>query len=215
MRLAKGKTTLALTVLAGLTAGCISGPQRPAATQPSTAIDPATTQPTYWLDQPAKVYVTSNNFQQLWDACEDTARGYFFKLDRIDYRSGVLTTQPLVSGQVFEPWRQDTPTGYDDSESTLATTRRTIRFEFTREGDDSWKVAPKVLVERLSIAEKRITSVTAYRTAFTAPRPGTGTFGSRERDAGQILPERYWYPLRRDPVMERALAEDVHRRVKH
>lgn len=205
--------TVAL-VLLGLACGCITHPQRPAATQPATAIDVATAQPDFWYDRPATSTASAADFESLWRACEDVARDFLFTLDRADYRSGVLTTRPLVSGQWFEPWRRDARDEYDRQESSIATIRRTIRFEFTRRSDDTWQVAPKVLVERNSIAEKRITSVVGYRSAFTtARRLEDRPTGTRESDRGINLPERYWYPVRRDTNFERALVQAVQKRL--
>jgi hypothetical protein len=170
--------------------------------------------PAYWISQPATATVSGADFQRMFHACEHVARDFLFKLDRIDYREGVLTTQPMVSAQWFEPWRRDAPTGYDCAESSIATIRRTIRFEFTRQPDDTWEVAPKVLIERQAISEKRITAVVRYRNVFSAPA-GTSyrPYGTRESDVGVMLPERYWYPVRRDSTFERALAQAVRQRL--
>jgi hypothetical protein len=205
---------ITLCLIGCLLAGCITSPQRPSATQPSTAVDPILAEPSYWLAQPPTATVSSPDFDHLFKVCETVARDFLFKIDRIDYRQGLLTTQPLVSGQWFEPWRRDARTDYDRAESSLATTRRTIRFEFSRQSDDTWQVTPKVLVERQSISEKRITAVVKYRNVFTLPQGiRARPYGSRETDVGVALPERYWYPLRRDATFERALAEAVQKRL--
>lgn len=199
-----------------LLAGCITGKQHPAATQPSTTIDVATTQPSYWLDQPPTVVIHSSNFESLVSACEDAARDYLFRLDRIDYRAGLITTVPLVSAQWFEPWRQDNRTLADVEESSIATIRRTIRFEFTRLPDETWQVAPKVLVERQAISERRITSVVLYRNVFTSIRAAhLRPSGTHESDEGIILSPRYWYLLRRDPDFERVVARAVESHLSH
>jgi len=196
--------------------GCITGKQHPAGTQPSTVIDLATTQPSYWLAQPPTAVVNSSNFEALVKACEDVAADYLFKIDRIDYREGLITTQPLVSGQLFEPWRRDNSTLYDVEESSIATIRRTIRFEFTRMPDLTWQVAPKILIERQSIAEKRITSVVLYRSVFGAGGGGRlRPSGTREADEGVILPVRYWYLLRRDAEFERTIASALDHKLHH
>jgi hypothetical protein len=196
--------------------GCITHSQHPSAAQPSTAIDPATTQPSYWLEQPATATVTGIDFDRMVDACEDVAGDYLFKIDRVDYRSGVVITAPTVSSQWYEPWRRDNQTLRDVEESSVATIRRTIRFEFTRLPDGvSYEVSPKVLVERQSVAEKRITSVVLYRGVFTAGRGRERATGTRESDVGIILPARYWYPIRRDAAFERLLAREVEKKLKH
>ncbi|HMB96480.1 MAG TPA: hypothetical protein VKK61_10615 [Tepidisphaeraceae bacterium] len=194
--------------------GCITHPQNPAATQPATTVDLATTQPTYWLSQPPNGSVTSADFAKLWATSENVARAFFFKLDREDYRLGILTTQPLVSAQWAEPWRRDNRTVYDVEESSLATIRRTVTFEFKRLDDDTWQVAPKVLIEREAISEKRITSAVLFRNVFTEPTAAhRRQLGSPESDVGIVLPERYWYPLRRDPQFEQLLTAEIQKRL--
>jgi hypothetical protein len=202
--------------IAALMQGCITNPQYPAATQPSTiAVPLATTQPSYWLSQPDNAQVKAADFQKLWTACEDVARDYLFRLDRQDYREGVLTTEPMVSGQWYEPWRRDEHTFYDLAEASFATMRRNIRFEFTREGDDLWRMSPKIVVERQSVMERRITSVVLYRVLFSQPREAmtSGPPGSREADAGITLPAKYWYPVRRDAEFEQVIAKAVQKKL--
>lgn len=198
-----------------LLAGCVGSPQNPATTQPVTITkNLATTQPSYWYDQPPSQTVASSDFQKLWDACEAVARDRFFDIERQDYRNGILTTGPLVSAQYFEPWRRDARGLYQTEESSIATIRRSIRFEFTRLPGGGWEVAPKVIVERQAISEKRITDLTRFKTVFAAPLSNRHTpGGSAESDLGISLPERYWYPLRRDPLYERLIAEAVQKRI--
>ena len=208
--------TIRFTLLASiaLSCGCITKPQNPSATQPATAQDLATTQPSYWLDQPAPASARSSDFQRLWTAAEDVARDFLFRLDRQDYRAGLLTTRPMVSAQWFEPWRRDVRTAADRNESSLATIRRTIRFEFERLDDGEYRVTPKVLVERQALAEQRITSAVGYRQYFRRPiRPQDRPRGTRESDVGIYLPNRYWYPVGRDHEFERALAQAIEKQV--
>jgi hypothetical protein len=205
---------VALVLVVAL-AGCITKPQNPSATQPATAQDLATTQPSHWLDQPAPAGARADDFQRLWTAAEDVARDFLFRLDRQDYRAGVLTTRPMVSAQWFEPWRREVRTVEDRNESSLATVRRTIRFEFERLEDGAYRVTPKVLVERQALAEQRITSAVGYRQYFRRPiRPQDRPRGTRESDVGIYLPNRYWYPIGRDDAFERALAQAVAKKVE-
>lgn len=208
------RLAIVLAAAAALAGGCIGQPSNPAATQPVTDVDLATTQPSYWLDQPATATAQAADFNALFAACEDTARSYFFRLDRIDFRSGLLTTLPMISAQWFEPWRADTVTLYDRTESSIASIRRTARFEIARNPEGVYEATPKVLVERLSLAEQRITSVVLYRTIFTRPIDARlRQSGSREADAGVMLQRSYWYPVRRDSELEAKLAAEVQKRV--
>jgi hypothetical protein len=160
------------------------------------------------MAKPAEAAVTSGDFQRLWEACANTVRNYQFTLDRQDYRNGVLTTQPVISKQIFEPWRRDAGTFHAIMQSTLDTIRRTIRFDFVRADNGSYIARPKVLVERLSQLQRRITSASEYTLVFTAPGANTTT------DQGVIIPARYWYAIGRDEAMERDLADSVRDKVK-
>lgn len=188
--------------------GCITGPSNPAATQPATEIDPVQATLQYWIDQPSAAHVHSEQFQPLWDACRDSARNRFFHIDRNDYREGLLTTFPAISQQFFEPWRRDVGDGRELLQSSLATVRRTLRFEIVRTGN-FWTMTPKVLVERYSLAERRITSVTQYRTivqgSVDPDRPGPD---------GTRIPNSYWYAIGRDTALEKNLADEIHDRLE-
>jgi hypothetical protein len=69
-----------------------------------------------------------------------------------------------------------------------------------------------VLVERQALAERRVTSAVYYRGVLGSVT-GTRQFGTRESDVGIAIPGRYWYPLRRDADLERAIAEAARKRV--
>lgn len=170
-------------------AGCIGNPANPAATQPVTLVSPATTQPAHWLAQPAAATVQHGDFQRLWDACESAMRQLLFRPDRREYRTGLLTSEPVISAQWFEPWRRDTSTCRDVAEGSLAQVRRTIYCQFRRNDDGTFTVAPKVLVERQARVEQKLRAVVDYDPA-------------------------YWYPIRRDEALERRLAQMIARELR-
>ena len=61
----------------------------------------------YWYKQPDVASVDCGNFDSLWNTAFDVARDDHFMIDRTDFRSGLLTTQPMISKQPFEVWRDD------------------------------------------------------------------------------------------------------------
>lgn len=191
-----------LIILGGLLCGCITARPGPVA----TAVPEERATPGYWYEQPAAAGVVHDDFDLLWQAAERTARNRLFQIDRTDYRNGILTTRPLVSQQLFEPWRSDTPL-QGQAQSTLGTVRRTIRFEIERAEDGTYTLLPKVLVERQSIPQQRITNAAHYRAAVMAA-PG------QVSDEGARLPGQYWYAIGRDADLERALAAEIQRRLR-
>jgi hypothetical protein len=178
-----------VTVFLLVAGGCINHrPATPAATQPVTAVDPALAEKEYWLARPAVVEVRGA-FDPLWEASEETARDFLFRIDRRDQRSGLLTTEPMISKQWWEFWRKDAGTFHDTQEATLANIRRTIFFQFKKDGDNAFSVTPKVLVEKESKVDAK------YRQDIEGPNT-------------------YWFSLRRDEVLEKKVAETIRKRLK-
>ncbi len=140
----------------------------------------------------------------VWAACEEVARELHFTIDRRDFRAGVLTTDPMTSSQFFEPWRSELRSADDVVESSLATIRRTVRFEVS-ENAGRFVAKPSVRVERFALAERRMTSSVSYASAFKK----TQTYGSPEADAGVILPRTYWYEIDPDEKLASYIAGRV------
>jgi hypothetical protein len=201
--------------------GCASASKKtslPATTRPSTM--PASTQPTgsatgrtqYWFNQPGVVSVHAGNFDALWHACEDAARHFGFWIDREDFRGGLITTQPLTSKQFWEFWRNDVATLEDVANSSLATYRRTLRFDIDKQKDGGFVATPRVVIERYSRSEQPITASVYLRNAFRTQRHNRN-YGTRETDRGVALPRKYWYATGRDEAIEREVAKAVAKRL--
>lgn len=186
--------------------GCVTGPSRSSDVgRQATAIDPVTATPRHWLDQPATATVTALHYDRLWTACDAAARRYGFTPDVQNYRQGVMTSKPLTSKGVGEFWRRDVLDSDDLAHSTLATYRRTIRYDINKTPDDQYEVGVKVLVERSSQFERRVTTGIQFRDAFGLYPPGM----EFRADDGTELPAQYWYATGRDTTLENALAETI------
>jgi hypothetical protein len=223
------KRTAITLIIAATVCGCASkqsavAPPRvttPPGTQSSARNERATTQPSqstasgrppYWLRQPAVATVRSNDFDALWSACEEAARHFGFVLDREDYRAGVITTDPLTSKQFFELWRNDVATVEDLANSSLATYRRTLRFDIDKEKSGGYVAAPRVVIERYSRSETPISASVYLRNAFRTQRDSRA-WGNRETDRGVQLPRQYWYATGRDEAIEKQVAAQVSKRL--
>ena len=199
----RSRSTIALALLPLLAAGCAA--RDPEAGLKATQADPAIAQNAYWLAQEPTATAQHDDFQTLWRAARRAATDRGFTPDRVDFRSGVLTTFPLVSKQFFEVWRSDVVTLPALAESSLATIRRTIRWDIRKTGDGTYEATPTVLVERHSVEERRLTSAMQYREIFSIERAE----GDERRDRGENAPEEYWYALGRDRKLEAQLAAAV------
>lgn len=201
--------TLAL-FFAAMACGCAgtSSPIQTARPVTDKPLEQATAD--YWLNQPANAAVSSLDFQRLWDASAEVLRQDLFIVDRADERLGVIMTRPMVSKQIFEPWRNDAGTMYATLQSTLQTIRRTVRIEVRRTDGGLFTAKPKVLVERLSLIQQRVTSVAESHNVFSPIGPETA-FQTTE---GTPIPVRYWYAIGRDEAMERQLANAIEDNLK-
>lgn len=180
----------AWAVLCATMVGCIGKkPANPATTQPVTAVPEERAEPDYWLRQPATAEVNDRNFDALWRASEAAAKGYMFEIDLRDYRRGLIVTKPMTSKQWFEVWRKDTKGASNVAENSLGTLRRTVHFEFTKNLDETYTVAPKVVIERMSRVDPKYAAVI---------------------DEARV----YWYALRRDAELEGRLAESIRKRMR-
>jgi hypothetical protein len=192
-----------LAAASGYLTGCAA--HRPTPPPPQ---DPRTGDAAWWIAKPAAASVVADDFTPLWRACRAAAIGASFTIDRVDFRGGLMTTLPQVSKQFFELWRNDVATSRDVLESSLDTIRRSVRFELRRLDDGRFEAVPKVIVERFSLAERRITTVARFAEIFTVEM----TEGNRARDRyGGDLPDMYWYATGRDTALEKRLAESVRR----
>lgn len=169
-------------------AGCMSSHRAsPATTRPVTDVDPALAEKEYWLAKPS-VSQVHGSFDGLWEACEQTAHEYLFKIDRRDQRSGLLTTEPMITRQWWEWWRKDAGTFRDTQEATIANIRRTIFFQFKKDGNDAYSVTPRILVEKESKVDPK------YKQDIEGP-------------------PTYWYSIRRDEVLEKKVANSIKERL--
>jgi hypothetical protein len=198
----------ALLLVALALAGCSTRPPTPE--QLALENDVATIEPAYWMDQPAVAAVAAHDFDALWRACRAAVQGASFQIDRVDFRGGALTSFPQISAQAFEPWRQDVGSFAALAESTLSTVRRTARFDVRRLDDGRYEATPRVLVERYSVEERRITNVIQFREIYSIELGE----GSRTRDRGVELPVEYWFATGRDTALEKRLADSVRRAVR-
>ncbi len=64
------------------------------------------------------------HFDAVWDAAVSVLWEYGFTLDRMDRRSGLITTAPLTGKYLGEFWRHDAATMHDTWEGTVQTIYR-------------------------------------------------------------------------------------------
>ncbi|HZZ42375.1 MAG TPA: hypothetical protein VFE58_05525 [Tepidisphaeraceae bacterium] len=201
---------LAVTFLAGCGMNRHPGnPPEPTTRPKATDIDPAQATPDYWYDKPAVASASFKDFYKLFNAAERVARNHYFQIDQRDPRTGLLITTPETTKQFFEIWRNDSGTAMGTLMSSLATHRRTLRYEFVHNPDNTYTVSPKVLVERYSTQGQRVTNSAQAGLAFTpAAEESDPNYQHYPWDA------YYWYPVGRDTALEKKIAHSIQSRLK-
>lgn len=216
VRVGQGLAALFLLGVAGLT-GCIASGQSRLQGQRVTDVPRTQAEADTFMARPTVASVKADNFDKLWQAMYRVTRNAGFRPDRENYRLGIFTTRSVVSGQIFEPWRHDTGSFFGRLESTLATVRRTVRWDVTRNEDNTFIATPRVLVERYSVIEHRVTFSAQYQEIFALTREEQENMRLQSVDpaafAEEPVPAAYWYATGRDESLEKRLARDVENRL--
>ena len=198
------QVTLALAIAACVFAasGC-GGHRRPPTTQPiATDIDPELATTAYWLSQPASASVVGVSYDRLFAACDHVLRQRRFIVDRTDFRDGILSSRPLISQQIWEPWRDDVGSLSGQTKSSLATYRRTVQWTIQPGENDQFIATPRVVIERFSAEPARITTVTSYRSAANSVAAQT----KLDSPILSAVTTSRWYAVGRDTALEGELA---------
>lgn len=197
---------LIAVLVASALAGCSHATRQPAS---QTALSAEAARPPDWFEQPGIVEVRSGDYERLFEHTQQVLRQRRFAIDRRDYRNGVITTLPLVSKQVWEFWRSDVVDTGGLTASSLATHRRSVRWEIRPDHRSGFVATPKVVIERFTAPAHRITSVTRYQSTLSQAETHTALTPQNLRTLG----EGHWYAIGRDADLERALADDLTHRL--
>lgn len=113
-------------------------------------------------ETPQALTVSGVTVAQAMEEAVTVLRGMHFGIQNAD--AGVITTVPLTAAQFFEFWRSDN-VGLDSTlEANLHTLRRSVRMDFAETGDGGVRIRCTIRVQRLSLPENEVASVSqAYR----------------------------------------------------
>ncbi|MFW6154751.1 MAG: hypothetical protein ACOC95_06000 [Planctomycetota bacterium] len=150
------------------------------------------------------IAATAADYRTLIEAAERTLRDYFFTIDRIDRRDGIIETLPLTGMSWCEPWRRDGATQWDISESTLQTIYRRARVRIVRSADDTYSLRVRVDVSRADRPSPQVTNVSQAYRLFQLER------GRRpEPRSGEARRRRQPVPLGEDETLAMFIRRDI------
>jgi hypothetical protein len=111
-----------------------------------------------------------SEYDSIFKATKQALHEQGFKLDRVDYRFGTITTQPLTSPTIMEPWHDMNTTFGQAVESTINNERRyvTVTLEgFYKPG----KTGSNVVIKPDSETPEKPVASAPLAVASTAPTP--------------------------------------------
>lgn len=167
--------------------------------------------PPQYVPNPLDLPAVPDDF--LWLQVVDTLDDYFRiarqqpVVNRADYvLEGKIETSYKIAGSVLEPWRKDTPPGFERLQGTLQSIRRRalVTLRPTRSG-----YTVEVIVQK----DLEDTDRTQYATESTAGVRHDGSRLSRDDSFDDSPQTLGWIPLGRDPVLENAILNDLFGRV--
>ena len=165
------------------------------------------------------VAIAADQYKDTFAAAVETLRRSGFRIDRSDYRFGVVTTRPEGSPTLLEPWLTGNTTHHTRVLSTLNDVRRTITVTFDPDPATQEPVNP-LAPHPLSRADTaaRLMSVTVQLETRDAPgrRLDGRTDGRVFSDpaparptAADNAPTAAWKAIGRDPGLESVLQQRI------
>ncbi len=141
-----------------------------------------------------------SEYGRVFDAAVLVLREQGFRVDRQDYRMGVVTTLPLDAPTLMEPWRAANTSSAPSHDSTLNAQRRLVRVSLTPMdqtlGPDAYLLSVEATLERRSWPDRRLTGSTNGHT-IVAPLSDTPL---ELRQRGVV--SESWRPMGRDAQLE-------------
>lgn len=154
--------------------------------------------------------LTDAAYADVVQAAEATLGGMRFAIEKLDAEQGIIRTEPLRGAQFFEFWRSDNASLLSAAEANLHTIRRTVEVRIREETDRGVCVDCDVWVQRLSLPENEVASISQ---AYRIHSRSTAAFQTLELDPQQRL-AMAWIDLGNDPRLAAEILERIERRLQ-
>ena len=162
----------------------------------------------YTSSQAISIAPGSTQADTLWRSAQNTLRRYRFRLDRVDRRAGLITTEPVTSQHFFEFWRHDVDTQTDLWEATLNPMRRRVEVQLAQDDGGLWsRLDVVVYKQRYSAQDRQFNSTGAIYQYFGTTLPST------TGEVDLTVEGDAWLDVGRDPAMEDRLMREMLRRL--
>lgn len=155
--------------------------------------------------------IDADQYRACFDEAVWVLRDNGFVIDRKDYRFGTITTRPLGSPNLFEPWHAQNTTADQAIESTLSSEQRTVSVTITempatdltsQAGKTGYTIEVNVTLQRQQAPTRRLAG-SAQRNVFS-------NLAAPPRElADKGISGTYWEPVGRDPYLEARLMKQI------
>lgn len=159
------------------------------------------------------IRITAEEYDRVFESAVDVLRNELFVIDRQDRRFGVITTDPLWSSSLSEPWRTDNTTFYQTLDSTLNYHRRTVSVWLKPQdqpvaigatgepiGDPDYWLEVNVALERRQHPDRQLNTAAISSVGFVSRSGRARRLGTERGDE-----ESFWRPMGRDEYLEQRL----------
>lgn len=174
-------------------------------------------------EAPNPVEIDVREYDRMFQASVDVLREYGFRVNRQDRRFGRVTTHPLNSPTIFEPWRAYNTTAEQMWQSTFTNMQRTVTVFIEPKSPDSKPDGAgetqrptrnsKPEIEAYSLRVEVLLENHQLPTRRMIPAQGGRMFSSLsevpQRWQGRGIESSYWLPIGRDPYLEDRLIRDI------
>lgn len=151
----------------------------------------------------------------LWQQIVDSVDDYF----RIDveepvrrtetfWQEGLLTTFPVISGTVLEPWRGDAARGFERLQSTVQTIRRTATIKVMAV-ESGYAIDIRVMKEQEDVDQSQ------FSAAGASAQRHDGTIVRTDSQVRQLPITLGWYEIGRDRDLEQRLMASILGRISN
>lgn len=151
----------------------------------------------------------------LWRQIVDSVDDYF----RIDteepvrrtetfWQEGLLTTFPVISGTVLEPWRGDSARGFEKLQSTIQTIRRTATVKVMAV-ETGYAIDIRVIKEQEDVDQSQ------FSAAGASAQRHDGTIIRTDSQVRQLPITLGWYEIGRDRNLEQRLMASILGRISN
>lgn len=147
---------------------------------------------------------TPEEYQLLWDATAKALRKYYFRLDRQDRLTGIMTTYRDTTGNWFEWWRYQPRSPYHWLEANVHSIQRQAKVEIIPTGQAGvYDLGVQIDRYRYSLEERQIDNAAGAMRLYSSEAP---TYSGQTDKPAETA---YWIHLGRDAQMEQAVLSSI------